>query len=267
VFCSKAIVIMSGSAKDSPVVSCADDENVSCAVKTENCFPEKLDTNVIQKETNLELGKIDSIAEISTAQKANNQYSCKNSTELSVVVDSLESGSTMGDSGILSASEGTPDLNMNCNNGSGDEAEAKCSKPLANGSSVPNGNETHQAPRRASLHHQQFGSTMESANSNQYNITVLDSANNHSNTPHMSGSQYPSMSATTHSRGNSPRGPNSPPSSQSQHAVLVHVNPGETFSVRVGDQIQHIQGLYLDKNALQIAMLYFAPPSFIFLLF
>ncbi|XP_013401480.1 trithorax group protein osa-like [Lingula anatina] len=27
-----------------------------------------------------------------------------------------------------------------------------------------------------------------------------------------------------------------------QHVVHVHVNPGETFSVRVGDQIQHIQG-------------------------
>ena len=33
----------------------------------------------------------------------------------------------------------------------------------------------------------------------------------------------------------------SPPHGQ-QHVVHVHVNPGETFSVRVGDQIQHIQG-------------------------
>ncbi|CAG5117973.1 unnamed protein product, partial [Candidula unifasciata] len=34
-------------------------------------------------------------------------------------------------------------------------------------------------------------------------------------------------------RGSSPTG--------SQHVVHVHVNPGETFSVRLGDQIQHIQ--------------------------
>ena len=33
---------------------------------------------------------------------------------------------------------------------------------------------------------------------------------------------------------------NSPPNHQ--HVVHVHVNPGETFSVRLGDQIQHIQG-------------------------
>ena len=33
----------------------------------------------------------------------------------------------------------------------------------------------------------------------------------------------------------------------SQHIVLVHVNPGETFSVRVGDQIQHIQGMYVNN--------------------
>ena len=30
----------------------------------------------------------------------------------------------------------------------------------------------------------------------------------------------------------------------SQHVVHVHVNPGEVFSVRVNDQIQHIEGLY-----------------------
>lgn len=36
--------------------------------------------------------------------------------------------------------------------------------------------------------------------------------------------------------------PSSASSSGSQHVVHVHVNPGETFSVRLGDQIQHIQG-------------------------
>lgn len=41
-------------------------------------------------------------------------------------------------------------------------------------------------------------------------------------------------------RGTSPQGQHSPPNHQ--HVVHVHVQPGETFSVRVGDQIQHIQG-------------------------
>ncbi|KAK3095390.1 hypothetical protein FSP39_014126 [Pinctada imbricata] len=47
-------------------------------------------------------------------------------------------------------------------------------------------------------------------------------------------------------RGCSPQNGGSLPNSQSppnqQHVVHVHVQPGETFSVRVGDQIQHIQG-------------------------
>ena len=47
------------------------------------------------------------------------------------------------------------------------------------------------------------------------------------------------------SRGESPHeqptNSSSPPNHQ--HVVHVHVNPGETFSVRVGDQIQHIQGM------------------------
>lgn len=48
-----------------------------------------------------------------------------------------------------------------------------------------------------------------------------------------------------HSRDNSPRsngegGVN--PAGGQQHVVHVHVNPGETFSVRIGEQIQHIQG-------------------------
>lgn len=40
----------------------------------------------------------------------------------------------------------------------------------------------------------------------------------------------------------------SPPNHQ--HVVHVHVNPGETFSVRVGDQIQHIQGRSFMKHSL-----------------
>lgn len=48
-----------------------------------------------------------------------------------------------------------------------------------------------------------------------------------------------------HSRGSSPNSsqqgsPQAQPAQQ--HVVLVHVNPGETFSVRVGNDIQHIQG-------------------------
>ena len=47
-----------------------------------------------------------------------------------------------------------------------------------------------------------------------------------------------------HSRGNSPQdqAPGAAHPGHGQHIVLVHVNPGETFSVRVGDQMQHIQG-------------------------
>ena len=47
-------------------------------------------------------------------------------------------------------------------------------------------------------------------------------------------------------RGCSPQNGGTPTNSQSppnhQHVVHVYVNPGETFSVRVGDQVQHIQG-------------------------
>ena len=44
--------------------------------------------------------------------------------------------------------------------------------------------------------------------------------------------------------------------SSSQHVVHVHVNPGETFSVRLGDQIQHIQGR-LDLVLLIFIVCYF----------
>ncbi|GFR67239.1 trithorax group protein osa-like [Elysia marginata] len=57
---------------------------------------------------------------------------------------------------------------------------------------------------------------------------------------------YPSSSAG--SRGDSPgeggSGGGSSPTGGGQHVVHVHVNPGETFSVRLGDQMQHIQGEY-----------------------
>ena len=33
-----------------------------------------------------------------------------------------------------------------------------------------------------------------------------------------------------------------------QHVVHVHINPGETFSVRVGDQLQNIQGKFIATN-------------------
>ena len=48
-----------------------------------------------------------------------------------------------------------------------------------------------------------------------------------------------------HSRGNSPHNHSAAAAASPQHVVHVHVNPGETFSVRVGDQIQHIQGMSL----------------------
>lgn len=31
---------------------------------------------------------------------------------------------------------------------------------------------------------------------------------------------------------------------QQQHVVHVHINPGETFTVQVGDQFQHIPGYF-----------------------
>lgn len=61
---------------------------------------------------------------------------------------------------------------------------------------------------------------------------------------------YPSSNAShsggsgTHSRGDSPGDGDGPTPMGGQHVVHVHVNPGETFSVRLGDQIQHIQGKY-----------------------
>ncbi|XP_046573068.1 LOW QUALITY PROTEIN: fibronectin type-III domain-containing protein 3A-like [Haliotis rubra] len=64
---------------------------------------------------------------------------------------------------------------------------------------------------------------------------------------HRSGSPNSYSGSNAHSRGGSPQtgssggqSGNSPPNHQ--HVVHVHVNPGETFSVRLGDQIQHIQG-------------------------
>ena len=51
-----------------------------------------------------------------------------------------------------------------------------------------------------------------------------------------------------HSRGNSPHNGSSAAPNQ-QHVVHVHINPGETFSVRVGDQIQHIQGRFQNLSS------------------
>ena len=62
------------------------------------------------------------------------------------------------------------------------------------------------------------------------------------------------------SRGNSPQNQQSAAAAAAaaaagpnqQHVVLVHVNPGETFSVRVGDQIQHIQGEQLISHVSRL---------------
>ena len=66
---------------------------------------------------------------------------------------------------------------------------------------------------------------------------------------------------TPHSRGNSPHnqstsaaGPGASPQQQ-QHVVHVVVNPGETFTVCIGDQTQHIPGkrfwcLFSERNIL-----------------
>lgn len=78
---------------------------------------------------------------------------------------------------------------------------------------------------------------------------------NHHHHHHTLGSTSPNCYSPNHphsSRGNSPNSQQGSPHSQpqqptpQQHVVHVHVNPGETFSVRVGDQIQHIQGMVLE---------------------
>lgn len=62
-------------------------------------------------------------------------------------------------------------------------------------------------------------------------------------TPHSSKRASPPIYTTTENGGGS--GDNSPQNSAAtgnQHVVHVHINPGEMFSVRMGDQMQHIQG-------------------------
>ncbi len=76
-------------------------------------------------------------------------------------------------------------------------------------------------------------SSSQRVNSPGTNLPRL-SSNHRGHSPHRYSPNAP------HSRGNSPHNHNTPPGQQ--HVVHVHVNPGETFSVRVGDQIQHIQG-------------------------
>ena len=70
------------------------------------------------------------------------------------------------------------------------------------------------------------------------NILHQPTGNHRGHSPHRYSPNTP------HSRGNSPQnqGASSQNQQNPQHIVLVHVNPGETFSVRVGEQIQHIQG-------------------------
>jgi len=211
---------------------CIEEELVKKMLEPQVTKVDKQDVTFVQTEENMDVGKI----------AINNLHcACENNSELSVVVDNFDSNSVMGDSGILSASDGTPDLNVNYHNGSTDEIESKGSNHVSNASAVINGNGLHHPVNTT----QQFVPTMEPADSAQYNITVLDNGTAvNTNIPYVAGSgmHYALASPSTQSRGNSPRGQNSPPTSQGQHAVLVHVNPGETFSVRVGDQIQHIQG-------------------------
>ena len=86
-------------------------------------------------------------------------------------------------------------------------------------------------------HGQGSGHRVSSPNTNTTNLHRPPSSNHRGHSPHRYSPNAP------HSRGNSPHNHNTP--AGQQHVVLVHVNPGETFSVRVGDQIQHIQGKML----------------------
>ena len=242
------------------VAACNNEEYVtaSCHANTNANIQDRSETRIkkinatsIETKCEADVGKMHH-------NDLNNQCAYTNSnSELSVMIEHLDTNSVMGDSGILSASDGTPELNVNYQNGSSDETDIKSSE-FSNDSTLPNGSVRHQLHCSLPANQQQFVPTMEPADSAQYNITVLDSsavANSH--LPYMpnAGLHYTSsshspnhISPSTHSLGSNSRGQNSPPNSQNQHAVLVHINPGETFSVRVGDQIQHIQGQHILYN-------------------
>lgn len=61
--------------------------------------------------------------------------------------------------------------------------------------------------------------------------------------PHSSSPTTPPLSGTTTPSPNTcPPGPGGTAAPGHQHVVHVHINPGETFTIRMEDQLQHIQG-------------------------
>ena len=101
--------------------------------------------------------------------------------------------------------------------------------------------------------HSHNGDGLDSNGGNQVNSTSSPAAS----CSHGNGSQAPPRGhspnryspnttgqGSSSSRGNSPTDPSATTSPPGQHVVHVHINPGETFSVRMGDQIQHIPGTH-----------------------
>ena len=187
-----------------------------------------------------------------------------------------ESPQTNGHLGDLSDSTSPPPP-------SADGLSSSCSPPLlpAPTAAIPPGHypyhhhhhhphHPHQHPHHAHHHHHHHHHHQQHPAATGYYLgTTSPSSNSPSSggavsPPVVAGSapilqqpasppgSYPSSSSAshsggsgTHSRGDSPGDGGGSPTSGGQHVVHVHVNPGETFSVRLGDQMQHIQGEYM----------------------
>ena len=165
------------------------------------------------------------------------------------------------------------------------QLSSSCSPPLlpAPATAIPPGHypyHAHHHPHHAHLHHHHhpaatgyyLGTTSPASSSSPSNggavsppivaagsspIPIVQQPASPGHCAPSPPGSYPSSSnashaggSGTHSRGDSPGeggGGGSSPTSGGQHVVHVHVNPGETFSVRLGDQMQHIQGEYSNQ--------------------
>ncbi|XP_041356067.1 fibronectin type-III domain-containing protein 3A-like [Gigantopelta aegis] len=132
------------------------------------------------------------------------------------------------------------DANQNCNHGNGvpcvtqENGHLSCDESVIKNGISSEDTITDAAPA---------ATPPQSVQSNRVN-SPTNVSRPHVN--HRTGSPTNYTGSTAHTtsareEASSPMGSqNSPPNHQ--HVVHVHVNPGETFSVRLGDQIQHIQG-------------------------
>ena len=137
-------------------------------------------------------------------------------------------------------------------NGLSNGVMAAATPPEQNGTAspsniVPQQQQQQQPTNQGGTHGNHHGNHTTTTTTTTTATTRVSSPNNlHRPSPNHRGHSPNRYSPNPNSRGNSPQSQNSPISGQHhQHVVHVHVNPGETFSVRVGDQIQHIQGRFL----------------------